>query len=93
MGFQIFIENLAIKHGGQKGDLIMATWKEYYKDHLVSMEDAAKSIKSGDNLWVGAATGVPYEFLDALYDLRDGLNNVRILYNVANTPFNMLFDP
>ena len=93
MGFQILIENLAIKHGGQKGDLIMATWKEYYKDHLVSMEDAAKSIKSGDNLWVGAATGVPYEFLDALYDLRDGLNNVRILYNVANTPFNMLFHP
>lgn len=69
------------------------TWQDHYENHLVSMEDAAKSIKSGDNIWMGAATGVPYEFLDTLNDMRENLHNIRILYNVANTPFNMLFDP
>lgn len=31
----------------------MADWKKYYDEHLISMDEAAQKIKSGDTLWMG----------------------------------------
>jgi len=68
-------------------------FNKYYKDHLVSMGEAAKAIKAGDCVWCGQATQIPYAFLDELYEHKEDYHDVTLIWNVANTPFNMIFDP
>lgn len=70
----------------------MANWKDYYKEHLITMEEAAKKINSGENIWFGQTTGVPYTFLNKLYERKDELNDVGIFYNFSTGMFDMLFD-
>ncbi|PKM71873.1 MAG: hypothetical protein CVU91_12015 [Firmicutes bacterium HGW-Firmicutes-16] len=72
---------------------LTADINKYYKDHLVSMEDAAKVIKAGDVVWMGQATQVPYAFLDELHAHKESYNDVTLIWNCANVPFNMIFDP
>ena len=36
---------------------LTADWKKHYKEHLVSLGDAAKTIKSGDTVWMGCIDG------------------------------------
>ena len=86
-----------IKRKG-KGENIMSLinldvdWKEYYKEHLVSFEEAAKHIEPGDVIFIGQATMVPAAFLDYLYEHKEDYHDVTIIYNVFNTPVNMIFD-
>jgi len=70
----------------------MNDWKQYYKDHLVTMHKASMAIKPGDRLWVGQATQIPYAFLDEMYSHMDDYHDIMIMYNVAVAPFEMLFD-
>ena len=70
----------------------MKDWKAYYKEHLTSMQDAAKAIKPGDVLWLGAGTVIPYGLLDEMYANMKDYHDVTLMYNVATTPFGMLFD-
>lgn len=70
----------------------MATWQEQYKDKLISMEEAAKKIKSGDGVFFGQTCGISYNFLNALNARREELQDVKILYNFSVSPFDMLFD-
>lgn len=69
-----------------------ADWKQYYKDHLVTIEEAAKHIEPGDVIWVGQASTIPAAFFDYLYDHKEDYHDVTIWSNVYNTPLNMLFD-
>ena len=77
--------------------MIMADWKKYYEDHLVTMNETARAIKPGDRVWLGQATQIPYAMLDEMhahmsepeYDYHD----IFLIHNCANVPFNMLFDP
>lgn len=71
----------------------MEDWKKYYQEHLITMEEAAKLVKSDDSLWLGHSIGIPYDFLNELNKRRDDLWNVRIMYNLATYPYDMLFDP
>lgn len=57
----------------------MENWKEYYKSHTMSVEDAVKLIEPGDTLWVGNSFCVPVPALDALADRYEELENVTIL--------------
>lgn len=70
----------------------MQNWQTYYKEHLVTMDEAAKSIRSGDTLWTGMTISVPYNFLNKLNELRDGLENVTIIDNLSLGMFDILFD-
>lgn len=67
-------------------------WREIYKDKLVTMEKAAKTVKSGDCLFVGETCAMPYSFLNALNDRRNELENVTLLYNFTVNMHDMLFD-
>lgn len=69
-----------------------ADWKQWYKDHLITMDEAIKMVKPGDIFYLGQATTVPYAFLDALYAHKEDYHDVGFWYNVMNYPANMLFD-
>lgn len=60
----------------------MENWKSYYESHMMSVEDAAKLIESGDRMWVGATFSVPMGLLNALADRYEELDNVMILSNM-----------
>ena len=68
-------------------------WKQYYKDHLVTVEDIGKMIKSHDRWWFGQCSQVPYPLLDYLYQHMDNYEDVFIMYNCMDTPMDILFDP
>jgi len=71
----------------------MADWKKHYSDHLVKMEDAAATIKSGDTLWMGSTLCIPYDFMDCLADRYEELSNVTLLGNMYLAPNKILLDP
>lgn len=71
----------------------MENWKKYYEEHLVSMEEAAGSIQSGDTIWMGSTLCVPDTFMDKLADRVDEVQNITLLANMYLTPNRMLVDP
>ena len=71
---------------------LSADWQQYYKDHLVTIEEAAKAIVPGDVIYLGQATMIPYALLDYLYEHKEEYHDVTFWYNVMNYPANMLFD-
>ncbi len=68
-------------------------WRQYQRDHTVTVEEAAKAIKPGDTVWMGQATQIPYTLLDTLYAHKEDYSDVSLIWNCANVPFDMLFDP
>lgn len=71
---------------------LSADWKQYYKDHLITLEEAVDKIQDGDVIFVGQATNIPLEFFDALHEKKDQFHDVTVWSNVYNGPVNMLFD-
>lgn len=71
---------------------LSADWKQYYKDHLVTIEEAAKHIESGDVIYLGQATMIPYALLDHLYQHKEEYHDVTFWFNVMNVPIDMIFD-
>ena len=71
---------------------ITANWRQYYNDHLVTIEEAAKHIEPGDVIYLGQATMIPYALLDHLYQHREEYHDVTFWYNVMNVPIDMIFD-
>ena len=71
---------------------LTADWQQYYKDHLVTVEEAAKHIGPGDVIFMGQATQIPYVLLEYLYQHKEEYHDVTFWYNVMNQPIDMLFD-
>ncbi len=67
-------------------------WQQYYKDHTMTFEEAAKCIVPGDVVFMGQATQIPYAFLDYLHEHKEEYHDVSFWYNVMNYPANMVFD-
>lgn len=67
-------------------------WRQYYKEHLITLEEAAKKVEPGDVIFLGQATMVPLEWLDELYAHKEDYHDVGFWYNVMNGPTNMIFD-
>jgi len=44
----------------------MSNWKKYYEDHLITLEEAAEKIASGDKIFFGQTITISYPFLDLL---------------------------
>lgn len=58
-------------------------WKDIYKRRLVSMEDAAKVIKSGDVVYTALGMGEPsLTLVNAIVARRDELRDVKVFSNV-----------
>ncbi len=67
-------------------------WKQYYKDHLLTIDEAVDKVEDGDVIFVGQATTIPLEFFDALHAKKEQFTDVTVFSNVYNGPVNMLFD-
>ena len=68
-------------------------WKQYYKDHLMTMHEASNFVKDGDCMWVGEASSIPYSLLNEMYAHMEDYHDVKIYSNVMNQPCDMIFDP
>lgn len=68
----------------------MSNWKELYASKLISVEEAAKKINSGDNCWVSPAAGGPIALLEALSEHKDELVNVELYSAMALYPYAFL---
>ncbi len=71
----------------------MVDWKKYYDEHLISMEEAAAKIQSGDTIWMGSTLCIPYAFMDCLADRVDELENVTLLGNLYLAPNKIMMEP
>ncbi|MEG2519499.1 MAG: hypothetical protein RSB65_07615, partial [Oscillospiraceae bacterium] len=71
----------------------MADWKKYYDEHLMSMDEAAGKIVSGDSIWMGSTLCVPDAFMDKLGDRVDELSNITLMANMYLNPNKVLLDP
>lgn len=56
----------------------MINWQQIYDTKLVSANEAAATIKSGDHIWLPVGAGEPDVFLKALIDRRLSLKDVVI---------------
>ncbi|MBU2514644.1 4-hydroxybutyrate CoA-transferase [bacterium] len=54
------------------------SWQKRYQEKLVTHEEAAKSIKSGDTISVPGACAVPYKLLNAVGDRWEELEDVTV---------------
>ncbi|MEG2383870.1 MAG: hypothetical protein RSB39_09815, partial [Oscillospiraceae bacterium] len=64
----------------------MADWKKYYDEHLMTMDEAAGKIVSGDSIWMGSTLCVPDAFMDKLGDRVDELSNITLMANMYLNP-------
>lgn len=66
------------------------SWQDIYKSKLVSVEEAAKKIESGDKIWFGACSSAPIQILEALADRAQELKNVDLVTAMAMYPYKFL---
>ncbi len=65
-------------------------WKEEYKSKLVTAEEAAAQIKSGDWIIVPPVNSAPIDILNALDARKDELQKVKIARNLITYPYAFL---
>jgi Acetyl-CoA hydrolase len=58
-------------------------WKDLYKSKLVTADQAAKKIKSGDRVVIGHACGEPKDTIEAMVQNKDLYENVEIVHMVS----------
>ena len=68
-------------------------WKQLYKEKLLSLEDAAQKIKSGDKVFMGTILSAPTALMEAIADRVDELENVDLISGLLMHPFKFLQDP
>lgn len=64
----------------------MREWRAGYREKLVSVEDALRSVKSGDRVVLGHACSEPPVLVEALVARATELSNVEIVHMVAMGP-------
>jgi len=67
-------------------------WKLHYENNMIAIEEAVSKIESGDVVWAGSSSAIPYEFLDLLADRYESLENVTVISNLCLKPIKMLSD-
>ena len=65
-------------------------WKEEYKGKLITAEEAASQIKSGDWIIVPPVNSAPIDILNALAARKDELHKVKIASNLITYPYAFL---
>lgn len=54
-----------------------------FQDKMMTAQEAAKMVRSGDRVYVGTASSFAYELMDALWERRHELENVSILCSLS----------
>ena len=62
-------------------------WQETYRDKLISFDDAAKIIESGDRIWMAAGNSAPADLMSAINRRYLELENVTVSSGLAMYPF------
>lgn len=69
------------------------SWKDTYKSKLMTAQEAAKIVKSGDDFWTPVALGQPSPpIMDAIADRKDELKDVNYFNNLVLWPYK-IFKP
>ncbi len=68
-------------------------WKKLYQSKLVSVEEAATKIESGDRILFGPCSAAPIQLLEALGDRVDELKDVHVITGLVLHPFKFLQSP
>jgi acyl-CoA hydrolase len=68
-------------------------WEKDYQSKLVSVQDAAAKIDSGDRIWFGACSAAPIQLMEALADRVNELKDVHVITGLALHPFKFLQSP
>ena len=69
------------------------SWENVYKEKLVSVEEAASKINSGDTAWFGACSSAPIQLVEAIADRAEELENVNLVSGMALFPYKIFKDP
>lgn len=62
------------------------SWREIYKSKLVSVEEAARVIKSNDRIWYSACGSVPVDVINEICKRKDELFNVSMFSGLVLHP-------
>ena len=62
-------------------------WQEMYKDKLISIEDAARVIKSNDRVLYSPGGSSPFDVINAICKRKDELSNVQMFSGLVFFPF------
>lgn len=65
----------------------MSNWEKIYKSKLLTVEEAAAKIESGDRIYAGGNLAMPRALLDALADRKDELRDVTVSGATSLYPF------
>jgi 4-hydroxybutyrate CoA-transferase len=65
-------------------------WQNTYKEKLVSVEEAAGVVKSGDRIWLPGATSLPVDIMKKVDARRDQLHGVKVVSGLMFHPFEFL---
>lgn len=71
----------------------MSDWKEIYKQKLVSVEEAASKIESGDKCLLAPCSAAPIQLMEAICDRVDELQDVVVVTGMALYPFKFFQSP
>jgi acyl-CoA hydrolase len=71
----------------------MPDWKKFVEDRMITVEQAAATVESGDRIWLGSTLCVPYGVLDALAERYEDLRDVLLIASMYLAPFKILNDP
>lgn len=61
----------------------MKNWQEYYRNNIVSAQEAVKCIQSGDRVVLGHACGEPVLLPEAMVERASSLHDVEVVHMVA----------
>lgn len=68
-------------------------WQDEYRSKLVSVQEAASKVESGDRIWFGPCCAAPIQLMEALADRVDELQDVHVITGLALHPFKFLQSP
>jgi acyl-CoA hydrolase len=68
-------------------------WQKVYQSKLISVEEAAKKIESGDRIWFPPCSAAPIQMMEALADRVDELEGVHVVSGLALFPFKFMQSP
>ncbi len=71
----------------------MEHWKDIYNQKLMSVEEAASKIESGDKCWLGPCSAAPIQLMEAICERVNELRDVDILSGMALYPFKFFKSP
>lgn len=69
------------------------SWKDEYTNKLVTVDEAAGKIDSGDKCWFGPCSSAPVQLMESIGKRVDELENVDLVTGMALYPYNFFQDP